>query len=91
MRFNPIISTLKTVTAAIKLNPGFAEAYYIRGEAWLHLGEWEKAKLDLTVAVAVEVNVIEGFRNEYENVADFEVRNGVKLPADLAAMLTPQQ
>ena len=30
-------------------------------------------------------------RNEYASVADFERRNQVKLPADLAEMLTPQQ
>ena len=78
-------------TKAIELKPGFAEGYYNRGEARLHLGEWENAKLDLTVAVAMGVNIIDGFRDDYANVSDFEQRNGVKLPADLAAMLTPQQ
>ena len=76
-------------TKAIELKPGFAEGYYNRGEAWLHLGEWDKAKLDLTVAMAMEIDIIHSFRNEYGSVPDFERRNGVKLPADLAAMLTP--
>ena len=76
-------------TKAIERNPGFAEAYYNRAEAWLHLGEWENAKSNLTVAVTMGINIIQGFRNEYASVPDFERRNGVKLPADLAAMLTP--
>ena len=29
---------------AIELNPQFALVYYNRGEAWLRLREWEKAK-----------------------------------------------
>ena len=78
-------------TKAIELKPAFAEAYNNRGEAWLHLGEWENARSNLTVAVVMGVNIIHGFRNEYGSVPDFEDRNGVKLPADLAAMLTPQQ
>ena len=78
-------------TQAIEHKPDFAEAYNNRGEAWLHLGEWENARSNLTVAVAMGVNIIQGFRNEYGSVPDFEDRNGVKLPADLAAMLTPQQ
>ena len=77
-------------TKAIELKPDFAEAYYNRAEAWLHLGEWENARSNLTAAVAMGVNIIHGFRNEYGSVPDFERRNGVKLPADLAAMLTPQ-
>ena len=76
-------------TKAIELKPDFAEAYYNRAEAWLHLGEWENARSNLTVAMAMGVNIIHGFRNEYASVPDFERRNGVKLPADLAAMLTP--
>ena len=78
-------------TRSIGLKPDFAEPYYNRGEAWLHLGEWKNARLDLTVAARMGVNIIHGFRNEYGGVPDFERRNGVKLPADLAAMLTPQQ
>ena len=63
--------------------------YYNRGKAWLHLGEWAKARLDLTVAIAMGINIINVFRNDYASVPDFEQKNGVKLPADLAAMLTP--
>ena len=78
-------------TKAIERKPDFAEAHYNRAEAWLHLGEWENAKSNLTVALAMGVDIIGGFRNEYASVPDFERRNGVKLPADLAAVLTSQQ
>ena len=78
-------------TEAIELNPNLAGAYYNRGVAWLHLREWEKARVDLTAARVMGINIIAVFRNDYAGVTDFEQRNGVKLPADLAAMLTPQQ
>ena len=82
---------IEDYTKAIERKPAFAKAYYNRGEAWLHLGEWDKAKLDLTVSMAMGIDIIHSFRNEYGGVPDFERRNGVKLPADLTAMLTPQQ
>ena len=40
---------------AIHLKPDLAVAYHSRGESWLHLKVWEKARLDLTVAVAMGV------------------------------------
>ena len=76
---------------AIDQNPDFVSTVYCnRGEVWLHLREWHRAKSDLTTAKDMGHNIIASFHNDYKNVADFEDRNGVKLPADLAAMLTPQ-
>ena len=78
-------------TEAIALKPDLALAYFNRGVTRLRLREWEEAKSDLTVGRAMGVNVIAMFRKDFKNVMDFEQRNGVKLPADLAAMLTPQK
>ena len=74
----------------IKLKPDFTIAYYSRGIAWLHLGKWDKAKSDLTTAKNMGADVISVFHHLYKSIADFEQKNGVKLPEDLAAMLTPQ-
>ena len=74
---------------AVKLKRDYADVYYNRGEVWLHLGEWEKSKLDLTVAKAMGVNIINAFRNDYASVSDFEEKHSVKLPEDIGAMLTP--
>ncbi len=76
---------------AIDINPDYTDAYCNRGEAWLHLKEWEKARADLTAARDMGVDLIASFHNDYESVSDFERRNGVKLPADIAEMLTPPQ
>ena len=62
-------------------------AHCNRGEAWLHLGEWEKARDDLTRARNEGVDIVASFRNDYRDVADFEERNGRKLPDDIAEML----
>ena len=74
-------------TKAIELNPKFANAYCNRGEARLHLREWEKAKADLTTAKDMGVDIIASFQNDYENVEDFEAKNEVKMPPDIAALL----
>lgn len=74
---------------AIRLNPDSADAYCNRGEAWMHLREWDKAKADLTLAKNMGYNIIDLFQNDYENVAAFEKKNGIAVPADIKEMLTP--
>ena len=81
---------IKNYSTAIDLQPDLAEAHYNRGEAWLHLKEWEKAKSDLTAARGMGINLITAFDYLYDSVEDFEESNGVKLPEDIAVMLTPQ-
>ena len=80
---------IKDYSKAIDLNPNDAGSYHNRGEAWLHLQEWEKSKSDLMTARDMGEDIISAFRNDYESVVDFEQRHGVKLPADITAMLTP--
>ena len=82
-----VVSAIKNYNSAIGLNSEFALAYYNRGEAWLRLGEWEKAKSDLTVAREKGMDIITAFRTDYDSIADFEARNGVKLPETIADML----
>jgi len=72
----------------IELNPNSREAYCNRGEAWLHLKEWKKAKTDLITARDKGVDIIAAFRSDYESVEDFEQKNDIQLPEDIKAMLT---
>ena len=72
----------------LKSVSGGADRYYYRGFALLYKGEWDKAKADLTVAKNRGVDIIASFQNDYENVADFEKKNGVTVPADIKEMLT---
>ncbi len=76
---------------AITLNPESAEAHYYRGEAWLRLREWEKAKADLGAAKFKVLDIIAAFRGSYKSVVHFERKTGVKLPGDIAALLTPKK
>ena len=81
---------IKDYNVAIERKPDLAEPYYNRGMMFVRLQEWEKAKEDLTTARDKQENIIiEQFRKEYENVADFEQEHEIKLPEDIAAMLTP--
>ena len=77
-------------TRAIELNPD-AASYFGRGVAQLAVGESENAKTDLTIARSGELDISVVFQSLYGSVADFEQKNRVQLPADIAAMLTPQQ
>ena len=72
---------------AIELNPD-AVAYYNRGRTWLLLGEWERAKADLTAVKNMGTDIAGLFRTDHESVAEFERRYNIRLPADIAVMLT---
>ena len=81
---------IKDYNEVIKREPDYAEAYSARGGVWLHLKEWEKAKSDLTFARNAGVDIVALFHNDYENVEDFDQKNGVQVPEDLMAMLKQQ-
>ena len=54
---------------------------------WLHIGEWDYAKSNLTFARNLGVDIIDTFHKLYASVADFDQKNNIQLPEDLAAML----
>ena len=80
---------IKDYDKAIELNPEYVKAYYNRGMSWLSLQNWQKAKSDLTSAKSIGMDINEAFRNSYGTVDEFEEKNGIKLPKNIAAMLTP--
>ena len=82
-----IDAAIQDYTKAIDLNPEHADAYCNRGEAWLHLREWEKAKANLITAKDMEIDIVASFHNDYESIEAFEVKRGVKVPEDIAALL----
>ena len=71
----------------IILYPTDAILYNMRGEAWLPLGEWQQAKVDLTTAQEMGIDIIETFKYNYKTIEAFEAELGVKLPEDIAALL----
>ena len=71
----------------IAIKRDYTNAYYNRGEVWLHLKKWEKAKEDLITAKKLGVDIVAAFRNDYRNVAAFERANQVKLREDIAALV----
>lgn len=80
-------SALADFGEVVKLRPESADVYFTRGIIWLRLQEWEKAKTDLTFARNFGMDIMNLFHSRYESVEDFEQKNNVKLPEDLAAML----
>ncbi len=76
---------------AIQLDSDYANTYCNRGEARLHLREWDKARADLITAREKGADIIASFHNEYKNVEAYERANRVKLPEDIALMLTQRR
>ena len=74
----------------LELKPKFAEIYAARGIMSLHVEKWESAKLDLTFARNLRVNIINVFHQMYDSITDFEEKNNVRLPEDIAAILVQQ-
>ena len=80
-------TAISDYTTAIALDPEDAGPYCYRGEAWLHLKEWQKAKANLITAKYMGYDIVASFHIDYKSVEAFEVRNEVKLPEDIAALL----
>ena len=83
-------NAIKDYDKVLEFEPRFGPAYAIRGIIRLHLKEWKNAKLDLDTAKKLKVDISNIFRQTYKNVADFEQRNDIQLPKDIAAMLRRQ-
>ena len=88
---NEVNQAIDDYNTAIRLDSTLAPAYYNRGLTRLYLREWEKAKLDLTTARDIGLDIIASFRNIYGDVEAYERRNRVKLPEDIATMLTQRR
>jgi tetratricopeptide (TPR) repeat protein len=82
---------IKDYNKAIQLNPNFPRTYCNRGWTYILQKEWTKAKADLTIARDMEMNIIDEFCNNFGSIADFEKITEIRLPTDIAAMLTPAQ
>ena len=82
------IVAIRDYTEAVQLELDDSVIYYDRGVAWLHLRKWGKARIDLTRAKSLEVDVVSLFYNCYECLENCERVIGIKLPDDIASMLT---
>lgn len=63
-------------------------AWLMATVAWLHLGEWDRAREDLKTANNIGMDIIAAFQHFYEGTYAFEDKHGLQLPADIATMLT---
>ncbi len=82
---------IEDYTTAIRLESKHGMPYYNRGEVWLRLKEWDKAKTDILTARKNGLDIIARFRSGYKNVEAFEQRHSVKLPEDIALILTQRR
>ena len=88
LRKGEVNKTIEDTSKAIELNEKLSNAYYNRAEARLRLKEWDKAKSDLTTAQKLGMDIVAAFHNNYKNVETYARWQRVRLPEDIAHMLT---
>ena len=69
-------------TAAIRIKPDYAMAYYSRGLAYIHLEEYDKAIADYTEAIRIDSDFADAYNNR--GVAHRKLGDDVKAAADFA-------
>ena len=73
---------------AIELDSEERAAYNNRGECWLHLEEWDKARKDLTRAQDMGSDIVAAFHYDYKgSIEEFEEKTGIKSPKWIAVLL----
>ena len=82
------ILAIRDYTEAVQLELNDSVVYYDRGVAWLHLRKWEKARINLTRAKNLGVDIVNLFHNFYECLENCERMIGIKLPDDIVSLLT---
>lgn len=86
-RVDKFESAIQDYNKVLEMQPASKKVYAVRGIMWFHIREWDYAKSNLTFARNLGVDIIDTFHKLCENVADFEEKNDIQLPEDLAAML----
>ena len=75
---------------ALSLRPNRA-AYVNRGVALLRLSEWDRARSDLLCARNMGADLVSIFRADQGGVDAFEKRHGLRLPQDIADMVSVEE
>ena len=72
----------------IELNSEETLAYSNRGECWLHLEEWIKARTDLTIAQDMGLDIAASFHNDYKRgIDEFKEKTGIQMPKHITVLL----
>ena len=77
-------------THALSIRPNKA-AFANRAFALLCLSQWDSARSDLLSARNMGMNLVSAFRADYADVAAFEKAHDVKLPQDIADMVSIEE
>ena len=82
---------IQDFSQAILLDRKESCAHYNRGMAWLRLSQWDAARADFLAAEQMGVDVVSEFNQDHISVPDFERTNDLKMPKDIADMLSTKE
>ena len=90
MEKNKINLAIADYSKVIELMPDDAQAnyYFLRGIARLRIQDWKGAVEDLTASQDRKLDISDSFSKEYKSITEFEEKFKIKLPKDIAVMLT---
>ena len=82
------MSALQDFNESLDLNEDHPEAFQSRGVTRLFLGEWDYARTDLLTAMDMGVDIASTFCDDFGSVTEFERKNNLEIPKDIAIILT---
>ena len=83
-----LAGAIQDFNKVLTLDKDNGDAYFDRSLVWMCMSKWGDARSDLTEAKSKGHQVQTTFHRMYGSVAHFEQRHNVKLPSDMAIMLT---
>ena len=86
-RKGDLARALEDYDRSLRIRPNQA-AYVNRGLALLRLSRWDEAKSDLLSARNMGMDLVSVFRADHGSVAAFEEKNNLKLPPDIADIVS---
>ena len=89
-RKGDISRAIQDYDRSLSIRP-YRASFVNRGFAFLHLSQWDSARSDLLSARNMGKDLVSAFRTEYADAAAFEKAHGVKLPQDIADMISVEE
>ena len=89
-RKGDLARALEDYDHALRIRPNQA-AYAYRGIALLRLSQWDEGRSDLLSARNMGMDIVSAFRADHGSVAAFEEKHNLKLPQDIADLVSVEE
>lgn len=81
-------SAINHINKAIELNPKYVDGLFNRAIYSLYVKDWSTARTDLASAKNLGADIVKIFEGDYEDISTFETKSRIKIPREIAEMLS---